>query len=132
MTKLNKRQNADPDFRAASRARMKRNRANPTFNAACRRAIQRLNADPEFAAANQACMQRRNADPAFRAKQRAARAIPSATRAAIIAALKADPNATRVVRSVGGASYTTVLRVAKAEGIKLLKGGHRRCEIQEI
>ncbi len=64
-------------------------------------------------------MRRRNADPAFRAKQHAAVSIPSATRAAIIAALKVDPHAKRVATKIVGASYWTVLRIAKTERIRL-------------
>jgi len=119
--------NRDPVFRAANgkRAskRLKRLHADPAFKAVLRAANRRLHADPEFAEANRERMRRKNADPMFRAKQRAARSIPSATRAAIIAALKADPHAKRVTKQIDGASYKTVLRIAKATGIKLTKGG---------
>lgn len=81
--------------------------------------MRRLNADPEFAAANSARMQQRNADPDFRAKQRASRAIPDGRRAAIIDALRADPNPRRAAKKVAGVSYSTVLRIAKASGIAL-------------
>ncbi len=111
--------NRDPASRAVATARMKRRRADPAFNAAHRRAMKRLWADPKFKAATRARMKRNNADTAFRAKQSASVSIPPATRAAIIAALRADPHAKRVAKSVGGASYKTVLRVAKAAGIKL-------------
>jgi hypothetical protein len=97
---------------------MKRRRADPGFVAAYDAAMQRLNADPAFKAANSARMQRRNADPVFRAKQRLSRAIPDATRAAIIAALRADPNPKRVAAKIGGVSYWTVLRIARAAGIR--------------
>jgi hypothetical protein len=106
-------------------AAMKRKRADPAFAALHRAAMQRLNADPEFAAARLARIERLNADPGFRAKQRASRAISVETRAAIVAALRADPNAWRVALSVAGASYTTVRRIAKAEGVSLKIGGRR-------
>jgi uncharacterized protein YecT (DUF1311 family) len=71
----------------------------------------RLNADPKFVAkrraAQRAWMKRSNADPAFAAKQRASVSIPPKTRAAIIAALKVDPHARAVQRSIlaqGGGS----------------------------
>jgi hypothetical protein len=64
-------------------------------------------------------MIRRNADPKFRDKQRAAVSIPAATRAAVIAALEADPHARRVAKKVAGASYATILRIAKTSDIKL-------------
>jgi hypothetical protein len=69
--------------------------------------------------ANRDRIKRLNADPAFRAKQSASVSIPTETRAAIIAALRADPNARRVANKIGGASYKTVLRIAKAAGITL-------------
>jgi hypothetical protein len=96
---------------------MKRRRADPGFIAAYQAGMQRLHADPEFAASNSSRMQERNAEPAFRAKQRASRAIPDETRRTIVAALRADPNPYRVARAIDGASYSTVLRIAKAAGI---------------
>jgi hypothetical protein len=102
MRRLNKRLNADPAFRAAARKRMKRQRIDPTFAALHRAAMQRLHADPFFAA-----------------KQLMTHSIPAAKRAAIVAALKAEPNARRVFERVGGASYNTILKFAKEAGIKL-------------
>jgi hypothetical protein len=103
--------------------RMTHQRADPAFIAAHRRAMQRLWADPKFTAkqkpALRAYMKRRNADLTFRAKQVASVSIPPMTRAAIVAALMADPNARRVANKIGGASYKTVLRIAKAAGITL-------------
>jgi phosphoribosylformylglycinamidine (FGAM) synthase PurS component len=49
-------------------------------------------------------------------------ALPPEKRAKIIAALKANPNASAVTRQVGGVSYATVLRIAKQTGIKLSVG----------
>jgi hypothetical protein len=114
-----KRQNANPAFRAVFSERMKRLRADPLFNAAHRAAMKRRRTDPKLRAAFRAAIKRRNADPGFRAKQLAAVSIPPETRAVIIAALRADPHARRVARTVGGASYSTVLRIARAARIKL-------------
>ena len=122
MRRQNKRLNADPAFRAAASERMKRRRADPAFNAIWLAAMKRLHADPKYTAAKRARTKRLYASPAFRAKLVAAGVlIPPARRAAIIAALRADPHAKRVARLVGGASYQTVLRVAKAARIKLHK-----------
>ena len=46
-------------------------------------------------------------------------------RAQIIAALKANPIATQVARQVGGVSQVTVWKIARAEGIELIRR-HRR------
>jgi CENP-B N-terminal DNA-binding domain len=115
----NRRRFSNPAIRAAYSERMSRKRADPAFNAAHLASMRYLNSDPHFKAANRARMRRRNADPAFRAKRRAAVSIPAAARAAIVAALKADPHAKRVATKIAGASYWTVLRIAKAERIKL-------------
>jgi Helix-turn-helix domain of transposase family ISL3 len=48
--------------------------------------------------------------------------IPSKIRAKIIAALKANPNASRVARQVGGVCRATVGKIAKRTGIKLTDG----------
>jgi transposase-like protein len=48
--------------------------------------------------------------------------IPKENRARIIAALKDAPNAKKVAREVGGASYRTVVRLAKGAGIELTVG----------
>jgi hypothetical protein len=119
MRRLNKRLNADPAFRAAASARMKRRRADPAFNAAHRAAMKLINRDPKRKAALRKQMTRCNADPAFRARHLASLSIPARTRAAIIAALRADPNAKRAAARIGGVSYSTVLRIAKAAGITL-------------
>jgi CENP-B N-terminal DNA-binding domain len=97
-------------------ALMKRRRTDPAFNAIQRAAMQRLWADPEYRARHRAAMQRHWADPECRAS---ARCIPAETRAAIVAALNADPNAKRVAKKIPGATYGTVLRVAKAARIEL-------------
>jgi hypothetical protein len=112
-------QTADPAFRAALSERMKRLRSDPVFNAAHRAAMKHRRIDPKLRAAFRAAIKRRNADPAFRAKQLATVSIPPETRTVIIAALRADPHARRVARTVGGASYSTVLRIARAVRIKL-------------
>jgi hypothetical protein len=52
--------------------------------------------------------------------------VPAETRAAIAAALRADQNARRVLREVGGASYCTIRKIAKDAGIKLQRGGNHR------
>jgi hypothetical protein len=52
--------------------------------------------------------------------------IPSKKRAKIIAALKANPNASKVARQVGGVSRQTVGKIAKRTGIKLTDGRPRR------
>jgi hypothetical protein len=98
---------------------MKRKRNDPGFIALQRAGLARRNADPKRKAAIRANIKRLNADPAFRARQRASVAIPAEMRCAIIAALRVEPNAVRVARSIGGASETTVRRIAKAEGIRL-------------
>jgi hypothetical protein len=72
-----------------------------------------------YRAASRARLNRLRADPIFEAKRLAARSIPPATRSAIIAGLMADPNASRVAKQLRSASYNTVLKVAKAAGIKL-------------
>src|ERR1700719_543606 len=109
--------NSDPAFSAANSRRMKRQRADPAFNALHGASLRRLHADPDFAGRRDANIARLNADSAFRAEQRASVSIPPKTRAAIIAALKADPGAIRVARKIRGASSTTVRRIAKAAGI---------------
>ena len=48
--------------------------------------------------------------------------LPPKKRAKIIAALKANPNASAVARQVGGVSVITVWRIAKQSGIKLPVG----------
>jgi hypothetical protein len=56
--------------------------------------------------------------------------IAKENHAQIIAALKDNPNAKQVAREVGGASYRTVVRLAKGAGIELTAGkaarGHDR------
>jgi hypothetical protein len=107
--------------------RMKRMNADPVF-AARRDAVsgermKRLHADAVFAAKQAAAasesMKRLN--PVFAAKRAAAR---STLTEAIIAALRADPNATRVGKQTGVVAET-VLRIAKAAGIKLTRGRPR-------
>jgi hypothetical protein len=49
-------------------------------------------------------------------------ALPPERRAKIIAALKANPNASAVARQVGGISDVTVWKIAKREGIELTAG----------
>jgi hypothetical protein len=109
---------------------MKRMNADPVF-AARRDAVsgermRRLYADPVFAAKQAAAasenMKRLRADPVFVAKKAAARSILTET---IIAALKVDPNATRVAEQTGVVART-VLRIAKAAGVKLTRGRPRR------
>jgi CENP-B N-terminal DNA-binding domain len=111
--------NRSPAFRAANSRRMKRNRADPAFNTLHRAAMQRLHADPLFVKANRERMIRNHADPVFCDRQRVSVSIPPSMRAAIISALNAEPNAKRIARMISGASYSTVLRVAKAAGIEL-------------
>jgi hypothetical protein len=48
--------------------------------------------------------------------------LPPEKRAQIIAALKANPNASVVARQVGGVSKITVWKIAKLEGIELTAG----------
>jgi hypothetical protein len=109
---------------------MKRMNAHPMF-AARRDALsgermKRLHADPVFAAKQAAAasenMKRLNADPVFSAKKAAERSILTET---IIAALRVDPNATRVAEQTDVAART-VLRIAKAAGVKLTRGRPRR------
>jgi hypothetical protein len=50
------------------------------------------------------------------------RCLPPETRAKIIAALKANPNAKAVAKQVGGVSFSTVWEMAKREGIDLTAG----------
>ena len=110
--------------------RMKRMNADPVF-AARRDAVsgermRRLHADPVFAtkqaAAASESMKRLHADPVFAAKKAAARSILTE---AIIAALTVDSNAMRVAEQTGVVART-VLRIAKAGGIKLTRGRPRR------
>jgi transposase-like protein len=49
-------------------------------------------------------------------------ALPPETRAKIIAALKANPNASAVARQVGGVSLSTVWKIAKQADIELTAG----------
>jgi hypothetical protein len=49
-------------------------------------------------------------------------ALPPKKRARIVAALKANPNASAVARQVGGVSCQTVCRIATQTGIKLTRG----------
>jgi hypothetical protein len=117
-----KRLHADPGFKAAKRAQIARLNADSRSRAAKRAHMKRLNADPEFRAASRARLKRQRADPAFAAKRLAACSIPAKTRAAIVAALRADPNASRVAATAGGASHTDVVKIARAAGIRLRKG----------
>ncbi len=55
----------------------------------------------------------------FAAAHATRRAVPPHTRAKIIAALKANPNAKAVAKEVGGACYDTVKLIAKQAGIRL-------------
>jgi len=116
--------------RAERVERMKRMNADPVF-AARRDAVsgermRRLHADPVFAAKQAAgaseAMKRLNADPALAAKKAKARSILTG---AIIAALRVDPNATRVAEKTG-VVVETVRRVAKVAGVKLARGRPRR------
>jgi hypothetical protein len=110
--------------------RMKRMNADPVF--AARRdtlsgeRMKRLHADPVFAAKQAAAasenMKRLHADPVLAAKKAAARSILTE---AIIAVLRVEPNATRVAEQTGVVTRT-VLRIAKAVGIKLKRGRPRR------
>jgi hypothetical protein len=106
--------------------RMKRLSADPKFaakrDAAALAQMKRLNADPKFRSANRARMKRQRADPVFAAKRLAACSTPPKVRAAIIAALKADPHAKRVTAKIGGPRYKTVRKIAKEAGIKLIRG----------
>jgi hypothetical protein len=109
---------------------MKRMNADPVFatrrDAMSGERMKRLHADPVFAAKQAAAasenMRRLHADPAFSAKKAAARSILTET---IIAALRVDPNATRVAEQTGVVART-VLRIAKAAGIKMTRGRSRR------
>jgi hypothetical protein len=110
--------------------RMKRLNADPIFAArrdvASGERMKRLHADPVFAAKQAAAaseaMKRLNADTTFLAKKATARSI---LRKAIIAALRIDPNAMRVAEQAGVVART-VLRVAKAAGVKLKRGRPRQ------
>ena len=110
--------------------RMKRMNADPVFaarrDAVSGQRIKRLHADPVFAARQAAAasenMKRMNADPVLAAKKAAARSILTE---AIVAALRVDPNATRVAEQTGVVAQT-VLRIAKATGVKLKRGRPRR------
>jgi hypothetical protein len=56
---------------------------------------------------------------------KAARGHPRVSRekhAQIIAALKANPNASKVAKQIGGVSHVVVSKIAKAAGIELTKG----------
>jgi hypothetical protein len=105
---------------------MKRMNADPVFatrrDAMSGERMKRLHADPVFAAKQAAAasenMRRLHADPVFSAKKAAARRILTET---IIAALRVDPNATRVAEQTGVVART-VLRIAKAAGIKMTRG----------
>lgn len=138
-----KRLNADPRFAAkrdaAARTNLKRLGTDPAFaakrDAASRAAMKRLHRkNPGLAAAAGARLRRLNSDPVFAARRNAAvsatqsrlRGISAATRAAITAALEADPNASRVVRIIGGVGYKTVLKIAREAGIRLWRGGRPR------
>ena len=94
--------------------------------------MKRLNGDPVFAARQAAAaserMTRMNADPVLAAKKVMAR---STLNKAIIAALRVDPNATRVAEQTGVVPRT-VLRIAKAAGIKLRRGRPRRNPIGTV
>ena len=48
--------------------------------------------------------------------------LPPKTRARVVAALAVNPNATQVAKQIG-VDAGTVMRIAKAEGIKLFPGG---------
>lgn len=53
--------------------------------------------------------------------------LPAGKRAEIVAALKANPNASQVARRFGDVDVVTVCKIAKAEGITLpAKGGRPR------
>ena len=138
-----KRLNADPRFAAkrdaAARTNLKRLATDPAFaakrDAASSAAMKRLHKkNPGIAAAASARLRRLNSDPVFAARRNAAvsatqsrlRGISTATRAAIIAALEADPNAARAVRIVGGVGYRTVLKIAREAGFRLWRGGRPR------
>jgi hypothetical protein len=109
---------------------MTRMNADPVFaerrDAVSSERMKRLHADPIFAAKQAAAasetMKRLHTDPVLAAKKAAARRILTE---AIIAALRVDPNATRVAAQTGVVAQT-VLRIAKAEGIKLKRGRPRR------
>jgi hypothetical protein len=110
--------------------RMKRMNADPVFAAkrdsVSSESMRRLHADPVFAAKQAAgaseAMKRLNADPGLAAKKAEARSILTGT---IIAALRVDPNATRVAEKTGVVAET-VRRIAKAAGVKLARGRPRR------
>ena len=56
---------------------------------------------------------------------KAARGHPRVSRekhAQIIAALKANPNASKVAKQIGGVSHVVVSKIAKAAGIELTRG----------
>jgi hypothetical protein len=113
-----------------SSERMKRMNADPVFaarrDASSGERMKRLHADPEFVAKQAAgareAMKRLNADAALAAKKAAARSILTK---AIVAALRVDPNATRVAQRIGVVAGT-VRRIAKTAGVKLTKGRPRR------
>jgi hypothetical protein len=110
--------------------RMKRMNDDPVFaarrNAFSGERMKRLRSDPVFlekqAASASEAMKRLNADPVLRARRAAARNLRVN---AIIAALRVDPNATRVARKTG-ACVRTVLKLAKAAGVSLARGRPRR------
>ena len=53
--------------------------------------------------------------------------IPPEKRARIIAALKANPNASAVARQIGGVSCNTICKIARKAGIRLAAAtGERR------
>jgi hypothetical protein len=91
--------------------RMKQMNADPVFaakrNAVSSEIMRRLHADPAFAAKQAAgasgAMKRLNADPGLAAKKAEARNILTG---AIIAALRVDPNATRVAEKAGVVAET--------------------------
>jgi hypothetical protein len=116
--------------RAERVERMKRLNADPVF-AARRDALsgermKHLRADPVFAAKQAAAaseaMKRLNADPVLAARKAAAHRILAE---AIIAALRVDPNATRIAKQTG-VGIRMVSRIAKAAGVKLTRGRPRR------
>ena len=80
---------------------------------------------PGYRAASRARMKRLRADPAFAARRLAACSLLAETRAAIIAALRDDPNASRAARKIGVA-HSTVCKLARAAGIRLRRGGPSR------
>ena len=94
--------------------RMKQMNADPVFaakrNAVSSEIMRRLHADPAFAAKQAAgaseAMKRLNADPGLAAKKAEARNILTG---AIIAALRVDPNATRVAEKTGVVAETVLI-----------------------